>query len=348
MFAGVSFAKETTPNPTSSTEVVRTIAWTADEKTYPDLQILAECHQKDAKHFQWDVTARSTKDWTIQIKDKGKALEIEPMGSVELTPVDVKSCEKPLQFKMDARRKGDNEHYALEYKDGKIVARDKQATDWSGWAMAFAMAGTTVMETQAANDAQLAQVRAQEQAAAQARALQQQQMRAAFLQERAAQEQANAAYEEQVQAQRAAQAAQQAQRAAQQAEAQQAAAQRAAGASQSARSTPVSNPGYGYSAPAASTPAAQPSDLSISQNYVDNYCNNGVTTAHYQLTNASYHNASVSMELDYQTGGVQTSFVDNRSVGPRSSNDYTREIQCGPETQLSDYGRSNIVGFQFH
>src|SRR5579862_3843763 len=87
LVASASFAKETTPNPTSSDEVLRTISWTADERTYPDLEFKAECHQKDAKHSSWDLIARSTKDWTIQVKDRGKALEIAPMSSSELSPI---------------------------------------------------------------------------------------------------------------------------------------------------------------------------------------------------------------------------------------------------------------------
>jgi hypothetical protein len=157
---------------------------------------------------------------------------------------------------------------------------------------------------------------------------------AEFEQQRAAQEQAAAARAEQAAAQRAAQ--QQAQLEAQQA------------ASRSSDGHPASNSGSAYSGPTSSSPQPQPGDLSISLNYVDSVCNNGVTLAHYQLSNGSYSNAQMTVEFEYQTGGVTSSFTETHNMGPRSSNDYSHQIPCGGQTLLSDYGNSNILQWQFY
>jgi transposase InsO family protein len=50
-----SFAKEKSKAPVN-TEVIRSIDWASDANTYPNLQVKAECFQRDAKHFTWQIT----------------------------------------------------------------------------------------------------------------------------------------------------------------------------------------------------------------------------------------------------------------------------------------------------
>jgi len=93
-------------------------------------------------------------------------------------------------------------------------------------------------------------------------------------------------------------------------------------------------------------PAPKPSDLGITQNWVDPACS-GTTNAHYEIANNSYHAASVTVQLSYQVGGVQSTWTVTQNVGPRSANDYVQQIPCGDQSQPGDYGNSIIVQWQF-
>ncbi len=148
-----SFAKDK-PKAPVSTEAIRSLNWAADVDAYPNLQVKAECFQRDAKHFTWQTTMNNTADDTLEVRGKGKPLDIDPQTSVDAGTIEVKSCDKPLLLKLDARRKGDKQHFEIAYTDGVVVAREKQAKNWGGFAMALAMAGTTAMGVQASNQAQ--------------------------------------------------------------------------------------------------------------------------------------------------------------------------------------------------
>ena len=60
---------------------------------------------------------RNTTDSTIQVKTMGKTLQIDGNSSIQLDPIAVKGCKKPLKLKLDARAVGDRDHYALDYND---------------------------------------------------------------------------------------------------------------------------------------------------------------------------------------------------------------------------------------
>jgi hypothetical protein len=148
-----SFAKEK-PKVVASTEVVRSLDWASDANSYPALLVKAECIQRDAKHFSWQTTLNNSSDDVIEVRGKGKPIDIDPQASVDAGSTEVKSCDKPLVVKLDARRKGDKQHFEVAYTNGVVVAREKQAKNWGGFAMALAMAGTGAMAVQAANQAQ--------------------------------------------------------------------------------------------------------------------------------------------------------------------------------------------------
>jgi hypothetical protein len=164
-----SFAKEKRPHAVISTEAIRTLDWSADDNAYPVLQVKAECFQRDAKHFSWQTTFRSTSENILEVRAKGKTLQIEPQGSVDGGTTEVKSCDKPLQMKLDAREQGAKGHFVVEYRDGSVAAHEKQAIAWGNWATALTMVGTTAMAAQATNQAQYAAT-AEQRAAAQVRA----------------------------------------------------------------------------------------------------------------------------------------------------------------------------------
>lgn len=148
-----SFAKEK-PKAPASTEVVRSLDWASDANAYPNLLVKAECFQRDAKHFTWQTTLSNSSDDALEVRGKGKPMDIDPQASVDAGSTEVKSCDKPFVLKLDARRKGEKQHFEIAYTDGVVVAREKQAKNWGGFAMALAMAGTGVMAAQAANQAQ--------------------------------------------------------------------------------------------------------------------------------------------------------------------------------------------------
>jgi hypothetical protein len=160
-----SFAKDK-PKAPVNTEVIRSLNWAADVDSYPNLQVKAECFQRDAKHFTWQTTLNNTADNVIEVRGKGKSFDIDPQTSVDGGSTEVKSCDKPLTLKLDARMKGEKQHFEIAYTDGVVVAREKQAKNWGGFAMALAMAGTTAMGAQAANQAQFGATAALRNAAA--------------------------------------------------------------------------------------------------------------------------------------------------------------------------------------
>jgi hypothetical protein len=128
--------------------------WASDANSYPALLVKAECFQRDAKHFSWQTTLNNSSDAIIEVRGKGKPIDIDPQASVDAGSTEIKSCDKPLVLKLDARRKGEKQHFEIAYTSGVVVAREKQATNWGGFAMALAMAGTGAMAIQAANQAQ--------------------------------------------------------------------------------------------------------------------------------------------------------------------------------------------------
>jgi hypothetical protein len=153
MVCNLSFAKEKPKAPVNA-EVIRSIDWASDADTYPILQVKADCYQTDAKHFTWQTTLHSSADAVIEVRGKGKPLDIDPQASVDGGFTEVKSCAGPFRLKLDARIKGEKQHVEIFYADGAVVAREKQPKNWGGFAMTLAMVGTTAMATQAANQAQ--------------------------------------------------------------------------------------------------------------------------------------------------------------------------------------------------
>jgi len=148
-----SFAKEK-PKAPVSTEVIRSLDWASDAEGYPSLQVKAECFQRDAKHFTWQTTLHNTTDNVLEVRGKGKPVDLDPQATADAGSTDVKSCDKPLVMKLDARMKGEKQHFEIAYTDGAVVAREKQAKNWGGFAMALAMAGTAAAGVQASNQAQ--------------------------------------------------------------------------------------------------------------------------------------------------------------------------------------------------
>jgi len=148
-----SFAKEK-PKAPVSTEVIRSLDWASDAEGYPSLQVKAECFQRDAKHFTWQTTLHNTTDNVLEVRGKGKPVDLDPQATADAGSTDVKSCDKPLVMKLDARMKGEKQHFEIAYTDGAVVAREKQAKNWRGFAMALAMAGTAAAGVQASNQAQ--------------------------------------------------------------------------------------------------------------------------------------------------------------------------------------------------
>jgi hypothetical protein len=148
-----SFAKEK-PKAPVSTEVIRSLDWASDAEGYPSLQVRAECFQRDAKHFTWRTTLFNGSDSVLEVRGKGKPVDLDPQATADAGSTDVKSCDKPLVMKLDARVKGEKQHFEIAYTDGSVVAREKQAKNWGGFAMALAMAGTTAAGMQASNQAQ--------------------------------------------------------------------------------------------------------------------------------------------------------------------------------------------------
>jgi hypothetical protein len=148
-----SFAKEK-PRAAEGAEVVRSLDWAADAETYPNLQVKADCFQRDAKHAIWQTTLHNSADSVLEVRGLGKPVDVDPQASVDGGSFGAKSCDKPLVMKLEARIKGENQHFEIAYTDGAVVAREKQAKHWGGFAMALAMAGTGAMGMQAASQAQ--------------------------------------------------------------------------------------------------------------------------------------------------------------------------------------------------
>jgi hypothetical protein len=150
-----SFAKDKDkPKTPVSTEVIRSLDWASDASTYPILEVKAECFQRDAKHYTWQTSLRNSAEGVLEVRGLGKPIDIDPQATVDGGSYEVKSCDKPARLRLDARLRGEKQHFEIAYTDGAVVAREKQAKNWGGFAMALAMAGTSAMSIQAVNQAQ--------------------------------------------------------------------------------------------------------------------------------------------------------------------------------------------------
>lgn len=148
-----SFAKDKSKAPVSG-EVIRSIDWASDANNYPNLEMKVECFQRDAKHYTWQTSLHNTTDGVLEVRGMGKSIDIDPQATVDGGSFEAKSCDKPARLRLEARMKGEKQHFEIAYTDGVMVAREKQAKNWGGFAMALAMAGTSAMSIQAANQAQ--------------------------------------------------------------------------------------------------------------------------------------------------------------------------------------------------
>ena len=325
--------------------------WTHDEHVLPELYVRTRClpDPKNPKKAHWELQFKDIGDALVEVHGKGFKYNVASNEEAGSAQIKAKSCAALPELKMGGSVPSKGYQYSLLLKDGTLSVQPREQSDWGGWLMVGMMGAAMASSAMAPNQAQAApaaQLRAQEQAQQQAAAA----ARAAQFAELQARTQAeNAAFEQRVAAQRATQLAQERAQLAAQEAANQRTAQQAA---QTAQNRTGGNSSYTGVAPSgyasgSSTPAPQPKDLSISQNYVDQPCNSGSTTAHFELTNASYSNAQMTVEFDYQTGGVSYTFSEVHNLGPRSTNDYARTIPCGAEPQLSDFGKSYILSFQF-
>lgn len=121
--------------------VERGLPWASDGN-YSAIEIQSACQAGDDKHATWITDVRNTTDSTIQLKAMGKTFQIDGNSSIQLDPIGVKGCKKPLKLKLDARAAGDRDHYALDYNDGVVKAHHKSPTDWMGMTTAI-MAGVS-------------------------------------------------------------------------------------------------------------------------------------------------------------------------------------------------------------
>jgi hypothetical protein len=119
----------------------RGLPWASDSN-YGAIEIQSACQVDEGKHATWITDVRNTTDSTIQVKAMGKTLQIDGNSSIQLDPIAVKGCKKPLKLKLDARAVGDRDHYALDYNDGVVKAHHKSPTDWMGMTAAI-MAGVS-------------------------------------------------------------------------------------------------------------------------------------------------------------------------------------------------------------
>jgi hypothetical protein len=119
----------------------RDLPWASDGN-YRSVEIQSSCQANDEKHAVWQTDVRNTADSPIQLKATGKTTQIDPNTSVQIDPIAVKNCKKPLRLKLDARAVGDRDHYALDYNDGVVKAHHKSPTDWMGMTTAI-MAGVS-------------------------------------------------------------------------------------------------------------------------------------------------------------------------------------------------------------
>jgi len=104
--------------------------------------------------------------------------------------VTTKSCTKPFELKMDGRVPAKDYDYKISYKDDVLNVKPHENhghTDWAGLLSAGMMGAATLSQTMAENNAQIQEIRAQQQAAVQAQAQQVAQMQAQRAQQLAAQ-----------------------------------------------------------------------------------------------------------------------------------------------------------------
>jgi hypothetical protein len=323
--------------------------WIHDEHVLPELYLRSRCVQDptNAKKALWEIQFEDVGSALVEVKGKDWKYEVPPNQQVGTAHFQAKNCSKPQELKMDGRVPVKNYDYKLTYKDRTLTVKPHEHVDWGGWITAGMMAGAAMTQTMAQNDAQIAEVRAQQQAeqqaAAQARALQAAQLQATYAQQRAAQQQVQAQQAAQQQAQLVAQQAaqQQAQLVAQQA------ASRASGGSSrnSGGDEPV--PTNGPAGSSNSTPAPNPQDLSITSVSVLDLT---ACQIRYTVDNASYVGAYVDVQIDVRDNGVETHTVFHHDyIGPRSSYEFGKSMNCGSNTgdALNNYANTNIVGYQF-
>lgn len=148
-----SFAKDKSKTPASS-DAIRTLDWASDANAYPILEVKAECFQRDAKHSTWQTSLHNMADGVMEVRGLGKPIDIDGQATVDGGSFEAKGCDKPARLKLEARLKGEKQHFEIAYTDGVVVAHEKVAKNWGGFAMALAMAGTGAMAMQAANQAQ--------------------------------------------------------------------------------------------------------------------------------------------------------------------------------------------------
>lgn len=293
-------------------------------------------------------------DFTVTDEKNSNLGTVPPGGKLTVTLASSNCKKQPKVVATGTEDDGDGSPVTkvFTYKNGEAKAKMESGEKHS-WLSTFADVAMQVGTQMQANQEALQAVRAQaaEENAARLAAAEQAAQQAQFVAQQAAAQRA---------AQLQAAAAQQA--AAQRAAAQQAAAQAAALQNAYANRPTLNHPAQpkpqGVSvnvnaclagpACGSSLPAGSGSDVSISQNYVDPGSQNGVTLAHYQLSNGSYQNLAMTITMSYQTGGVRSSFSESHRIAPRSSNDYTRQIPCTDNIDLSDYGNSNVDSFQFY
>jgi hypothetical protein len=135
------FAAGSTLPSRAQSAVGRGLPWASDSN-YGAIEIQSTCQADDDKHATWITDVKNTTDSMIQVKGMGKTLQIDGNSSIQLDPIVVKSCKKPLKLKLDARAVGDRDHYALDYNDGVVKAHHKSPTDWMGMSAAI-MAGVS-------------------------------------------------------------------------------------------------------------------------------------------------------------------------------------------------------------
>lgn len=105
--------------------------WASDYKVYPDLRLGTLCVLEGPKKARWELQAQSTKTWIIDVKIGSSKIAISPFQTVTLQTGYKTDCRKRSDYKLDARKHGDREHYKLQYANGTVIA--KYNTGEGGW-----------------------------------------------------------------------------------------------------------------------------------------------------------------------------------------------------------------------